>query len=139
MKGPAIGLLGFTLGGERYGLPLQEVAEVMEPPRLFPVPRAPVCIKGTMNFHGNLVAVLDLACLFGQGGGEEGKVLVLDQRIASLALLVDNVDGFFAEDVVSGEEPSFNEFVGGVIQGESGAIRLLILDKVLEKVEELLK
>ena len=139
MKGPAIGFLGFTLRGERYALPLQEVAEVMEPPRLFPVPRAPVCIRGAMNSHGNLVAVLDLACLFGHSGGEEGKVLVLDRRIANLALLVDSVDGFFTGNVVSEAEPSFNEFVGRVIQDKSGAIRLLVLDKVLGKMEELLK
>ncbi|MDA8413760.1 MAG: chemotaxis protein CheW [Desulfobacteraceae bacterium] len=82
----------FTLSGHRYAFDLDRVAEVVEQPAICPIPLAPPCYPGAMNFHGTIVAVMDLACFLGLPGmhGAE-KVIVLDTRIAALAFSVENI------------------------------------------------
>ncbi|MBT0651510.1 chemotaxis protein CheW [Geomobilimonas luticola] len=138
MKASSRGFLVFTLQGERYGLSLQDVLEVMDPSLPVPVPRAPEFIRGVVNVHGNLVAVLDLARLFARGEAVvEGKFLVLDRRIANLALWVDGVEGFVAEE--AGTDPPADGLIARVVRSGTGTIRILALDRLVERVEEQLK
>ena len=83
--------LVFTIAGHRYAFDLAHVAEVVEQPTLWPIPLAPPCYLGAMNFHGSIVAVLDLAGFFGLPGNQTSEhVIVLDKRIASLAFATEN-------------------------------------------------
>ena len=94
----------FSLPGSRYALDLAQVAEVGDPPQMWPIPLAPRCYSGALNFHGDIVAVMDLALFLGLAGPEKpGKIVVLRQETASLAFLVDAV-----VRIVSAEEVSFN-------------------------------
>lgn len=82
----------FTLQGGLYAFELSQVAEVCELQPLWPVPAAPSCYPGAMNFHGAIVAVMDLAAFMGlpeQSGPE--KLIVLHGDIAALAFLVERV------------------------------------------------
>jgi len=93
MKDSGHKYLIFTLKGRRYALDLSQVAEVNEPPGTWPIPGAPSCYSGAMNFHGSIVAVLDLAAFLGiPGSHRQEKVIVLAPDIASLALLVEHVE-----------------------------------------------
>jgi len=83
----------FTLPGRRYAVDLAQVAEVDEPPTLWPIPGAPPSYPGAMNFHGSIVAVMDLAAFVGLPAGcPAEKVIVLAPTVASLALLVERVE-----------------------------------------------
>jgi len=83
--------LVFTLAGRRYAFDLAHVAEVVEQPALWPIPLAPPCYLGAINFHGSIVAVMNLAGFFGLPGGQTAEhVIVLDTRIASMAFAVEN-------------------------------------------------
>jgi len=53
--------LVFSTHGERCALRLEDIAEVMESFAAFPIPNAPPCLIGVINFHGSPVPVLDLA------------------------------------------------------------------------------
>lgn len=100
----------FSLPGSRYALDLAQVAEVGDPPQIWPIPLAPPCFSGALNFHGDIVAVLDLAVFLGLvGPGSPGKIIVLHHEIASLALLVETV-----VRIVSGDEISFTPSHDGV-------------------------
>jgi purine-binding chemotaxis protein CheW len=80
----------FTLAGRYYAFDLAQAAEVVEHPVTWPIPLAPACYYGAMNFHGMIVAVMDLSMFLGFSGGRGAeKVIVLDTRIASLALSVE--------------------------------------------------
>jgi purine-binding chemotaxis protein CheW len=88
----------FTVGGERCGLPLQAVREVVLPPATWTrVPRAPPVVAGVMNLRGRVVLVVRLqALLDGAGAGEPGpsaRVLLLDRGRRDLGLLVGTVEG----------------------------------------------
>ena len=133
-------LLLFSLQESRYALDLQDVAEVIPPPVTFPVPWSPPCLKGAMNFHGNLVAVLDLAEFMGYGTrAPDGNILVLDRGIANLALRVDRVDNIVAADGVLEEDQSSDPLVETVLLMADGEVNKLALGRILERVEEAMK
>lgn len=82
----------FTLSGKRYAFDLAQVAEVIENPTVWPIPLAPACYPGAINFHGTIVAVLDLALFIGQPQGNgTGRVIVLDTSIAALAISAESI------------------------------------------------
>lgn len=53
-------VLIFRLGSEWFGLEISRIQEISEMPPLDYIPRAPDWLLGAMNFHGNIVPVLDL-------------------------------------------------------------------------------
>jgi chemotaxis signal transduction protein len=82
----------FALAGRRYAFDLAHVAEVVEQPVTWPIPLAPPCYLGAINFHGTIVAVMDLAIIFGLSGVQSVEnVIVLDTRIASLAFATESI------------------------------------------------
>jgi chemotaxis-related protein WspB len=58
-------VLTFHLGGERFGLPVDLVREVLAWPSLRQLPSAPDYVAGMLNYHGELVPVIDLNHLTG--------------------------------------------------------------------------
>lgn len=82
----------FTLSGRCYAIDLAQVAEVVEQPATWPIPLAPPSYIGAMNFHGTIVAAMDLALFLGLPGGHgSDKLIVLDTRIAALAFSVEDI------------------------------------------------
>lgn len=129
-------LILFTLQGERFALRLGDVAEVTEPPMLYPIPRAPHFFSGIMNFHGNLVSVIDLADFIKNTPCDpQGQLLVLDTRIANLALWVDSVESVRPADVVHEERGSVEELVEKVLIMSGRELKLLSVESLLEKLE----
>lgn len=128
----------FTIDGLTYAIDLQQVAEVVEPPPLYPIPRAPGCFIGAMNSHGTIKAVLDLTGIRQSRTGTPslGKVLVLEDRVAGLALQVDGV-----LSIVSGETldrlPSADDlpWCDGVLSDGVSQMRLLVVEKLLRQLE----
>jgi purine-binding chemotaxis protein CheW len=100
---PARSFLVCTCGGDRYGLPLSQVAQVLSGRAITPVPGAPPAILGAIALAGRVVSVLALASALGRGGAapsEGGHLVIL--RGAAVALAVDRVDEVLA---VAGADP----------------------------------
>jgi purine-binding chemotaxis protein CheW len=128
-----------TLNESKYALYLRNVAEVVEPPRIFPMPHAPLFFLGIMNFHGNLVSLLDLAqFLLNAPRNPQGKVLVLDTGMANLAFWVDTVKNVSSADVVLEEYESNEILVEKVLMMADGEVKMLSIEKLLEQLEEML-
>ncbi len=126
----------FSLRGERYALDLREVAEVMEPPLAYPIPRAPDYFSGIINFHGTLVATLDLAMFFGADPGLPGeKILVLDRNIANLAFQVDMVENIISEETVLEEREGSDAMTASLLAMADGEVKVLEVRHILEKLE----
>ena len=131
-------LLLFTLAGQGFALDLQEVAEVMEPPTSFPIPRAPAHFVGLINFHGTLTALVDLGLYLGfsRRPPSQGKVLVLDTRLASLALWVDVVSAVVAGSTVSSRTPGPDDLTAELLETGQGSVRLLRVEALLDALEQ---
>lgn len=82
----------FSLQGSFYAIDLAQVAEVSDPPQMWPIPRAPSYYSGALNFHGDIVAVMNLSDFLGiTGCSQPRKLIILHHDLASLAFLVDSV------------------------------------------------
>jgi purine-binding chemotaxis protein CheW len=52
--------LAFVLAGGTYAVPIANVAEILRPPPMTEVPRAPSIVRGVISVRGKLVTVADL-------------------------------------------------------------------------------
>lgn len=82
----------FSLSERLYAFDLAQVAEVSELQTTWPIPGTPACYKGALNFHGTIVAVMDLAQFMDLPACRlPEKLIILDPVIAALAFLVERV------------------------------------------------
>jgi len=82
-------VLIFRLADEWFGLEVDDIQEIVEAPELNYVPRAPGAIIGAINFHGNIVPVLDLGKYLGLADsayGERAVVLPIGQKALALGV-----------------------------------------------------
>ncbi|HEV8547968.1 MAG TPA: chemotaxis protein CheW [Polyangiaceae bacterium] len=59
-RGPLREFLTFVLGADVFGVELARVKEILSPPPITPVPRAPREVVGVCSVRGLLVTVVDL-------------------------------------------------------------------------------
>lgn len=93
---PADGAVVVRLGGTRYGIAMDAVAEVGKMPRLTRVPGVPEWLPGVANFRGRILPVLDLRPLLNApliSPGTAARLLVLSKDGTGLGLLTEGVEG----------------------------------------------
>jgi purine-binding chemotaxis protein CheW len=127
----------FELNGESYALTLQDIEEIMELPEIYPLPKAPPYYSGIINCHGTPMPVLDLAAFFKKSPARPGnKILILDRKIANLAVRVHAVNGIVsgagATNAGSGNADEIEEAL--VVAGRE--IKLLSSEKLLLLLEK---
>lgn len=138
----------FWIGSERYGLPLAEVREVVNPAAMSSVPRAPAAVRGIMNLRGRVVTVVDLAALLGIAAPAQaplaptvlpGKVVLLDRGRRDLGLLVGEVDGVHPLEDLAPAPGEALPSVRGVAQAPRGAVTVLDSDGLDRQIVALFK
>lgn len=105
-------VLVFTLGDQRLGIPLAQVAQVYPACALTPVPRTPSWVLGIGNFESQIRSVIDLAALLelsSECAEMAGNILLLRCAAGTAAARVERVDEVqnvdFDQLVVSDEHP----------------------------------
>jgi purine-binding chemotaxis protein CheW len=137
MKDRESRFLIFEMGEERHALALQDVEEIMEPPQIYPLPKAPSYYSGIMNFHGTPTPVLDLAAFSKEiPAGPGNKILVLNRKKANLALVVHSVHGIASGAIVM--EPGSDDTVKleKTLVVADSKIKLLVTERLLKILEE---
>ena len=120
--GPASGFLVCACGGERYGLLLAAVAQVLPTRPCTPVPGAPPALLGIVALSGTIVSVIGLARALGREAGhraEDGHLVVLRGGAAPIALAVDRVLGVAQRAGLDGPEAPADS-AGPVLGGMGG-------------------
>jgi purine-binding chemotaxis protein CheW len=82
----------FELAGERYGLPVTAVQEILRVGTITRVPHAPAPVRGITNLRGRVLAVVDLRVRLGLPPADpdvHSRILVVESRRRTLSLLVD--------------------------------------------------
>lgn len=136
--------LAFTLGNATYGFPVQSVREVVEYPAVYTVPRVPEHVRGVVNLRGEVLPVIDLACLFyGRKGivtESTGIVFIevnhLDEKVV-LGVMIDSVEevvDIFESNIDA--SPVFGqnirpEYISAVGRRNGGFIIILDVENVL--------
>lgn len=82
----------FRLGDRLCGLEIIHVQEIVDSPTLFYIPAVPPFFAGAINFHSQIVPVLDLGAFLGMPGEEhDSRVIVLPSHLCTLGLRVTAV------------------------------------------------
>lgn len=88
--------VGFSLAGQQLIVDMNQVSEILQPPRLTKVPGVRSWVLGIANVRGRLVPVMDLAGLLGlpsKAALRSRRVLVVENGDHLSGLLVDAVLG----------------------------------------------
>ena len=88
------------LGGGRFALPMDAVAEVGRTPGVTRVPGTPSWVRGVTNWRGRILGVLDLRELLGLSPADvgEGRLVVLSRNGSMVGLVAERVDGVIDVD-----------------------------------------
>jgi len=84
----------FILDGEKYGINVTQVREVLRNIEIAPVPGAPSYVLGIINLRGNVVTVLDTRSRFGLSSvdfNEESRIVIIETMDQIVGLLVDSI------------------------------------------------
>jgi purine-binding chemotaxis protein CheW len=94
-RSDALRVQAFSVGGQRCGIELSELAEVLPFAKCTPVPGVPPEFLGVMNMRGQIRAVVNLARLLAPTGtvnDTPGFVLMIRNRGSEVGLRVDRID-----------------------------------------------
>lgn len=130
-------LLLVTAGGQRLGLPMAEVVEVVTPGPVQPVPGHAAALRGVIEARGRLVSLFHLGALL-RGGAPPGPVgeTVVVARVAGqlVALEVDTIDAAPLGEQLSGaDHPALAAWASGAVRGSDGWIPVLNLGLLAER------
>lgn len=95
----AVAVLAVLAGDEVYGFPLSAVREILMPPPLTEVPRAPAQFLGVIAVRGQIITLVDLSRLLNFAGVEgqpPGRVLLVDNGDELIGVAVDRVVQVYA-------------------------------------------
>lgn len=139
--GGDLDFLSFDVEEETYAFPLGAVHEILRPPPLTPVPRAPDYVLGVISVRGTIVTVFDPNQMLGLCGIEEasiGRVLMVDNGVERVGVAVSRVlqvERLGPPDIEVSEpgDSDFARFVVGVgrPRGYDDDRMLILLDPVV--------
>ncbi len=134
-------LLLFKINGERYGLDVADVVELMPYVVLQKLPKSPAYIAGLMNLRGRIVPVVDLSILLCDRPVKRlmSSRIILIRPVKSetrlVGLLAENVTETIKvpEDIFTdtGIQPETSTFVDKVAMHPTGVIQVVAPSKLL--------
>jgi len=144
-------LVIFKIGNEEFGVPINQVREIVRLIQITPVPRAPSFIEGVVNLRGQVLAVIDLAKklnLKSNPRSEKTRIIVVEVDNNTVGMIVDEVTEVLklpSENVKETPEVIATqikqEYLKGIGKLDDRLLILIDLAKVLspEEVEEVKK
>jgi purine-binding chemotaxis protein CheW len=90
----AVPVLAVCAGDEVYGFPLSSVREILVPPPIAVVPRAPDAVLGVISVRGQIITLLDLPKMLDlelEQVNPHGRVLLIDNGGELIGVAVDSV------------------------------------------------
>ena len=134
----------YMLEGEKYGIDVMLVKEVLRNIEIAPVPGAPDYVLGIINLRGNVVTVIDTRTRFGLPQKEvddNSRVIVIETEEQSVGILVDAIAE--VADIPKSEievtpnvgNDDSSKYIMGVYSGKGSLIILVEIAKLLSEEE----
>lgn len=139
----------FGLGEEKYGVPIEQVREIMPCSTVTPVPGTPDYFEGFLNVRGELISLVNLRSFVRMNMAENQD----DARIMILSSSEGNVQGILVDEVTSIAEISWEDLqplkednaakgfskklLKGVVETPHGLVVILDVEEIIseEKIE----
>lgn len=122
-----------------YGVPIEDVQEVLFSQPLSEVPLAPPAVAGLLNLRGRIVTVIDLKrLLHGQGAQDEAMNMVIRLDNDEVSLLIDRIGDVMRVDAAAVEAtpPTLQglarDFIHGVLPLQGDLLLLLDTQRMLD-------
>ena len=137
-------LVGFRIGSEIFGVPINLVHEIVRVPEITSVPDAPDYVEGVINLRGKIVSIVDLRKRFGEAEikrHKKNRILVAEVEGKMVGLIVDSASEVLKIPPSEIDTPpdifEQNEvhYVTGVGKLNGRLIILVDLTKILERGE----
>ena len=141
---PVLQWVTFMLAGEKYGVNVMQVREVLRYTEIAPVPGAPIFVLGIIKLRGTVVTVIDTRNRFGlstESVTDSSRIVIIETEEHVIGILVDSV----AEVVllrqseietapnIGNDESS--KFIQGVSHKNDELLILIELEKLLTERE----
>ncbi len=134
----ALPVVVLGIGKERYGIDLQDVAEVFPPVLPTPVPGAAPVFAGVINVHGEIRPVIDLRRLLGietVANGSDSRVILLRKDGREMGLQIDSVEQIrwvgSADAQTGGDGQTVSAQVSPHIKGSTKDLLMLLSTEAL--------
>lgn len=137
---PMLQWVTFLLAGEKYGVNVMQVQEVLRYTEIAPVPGAPNYVIGIINLRGKVVSVIDARHRFSLPAEEltdNSRIVVIEAESHVVGMLVDGVaEVVYLRQSEIETAPSIGndesaKFIQGVCHKNDELLILIDLDKLL--------
>ena len=136
-------LLVFDVGGRTFGLPSNEIVELVRAVAIASLPEGPRAVSGVINLRGRVVPVFDLRVRFGASSPPiepsdhfivaraRGRIVAIRADRVEKLSTIDRDDVVHAERIVSG-----TSYIAGIAAVDGGIVVIHDLDAFLSETEE---
>ena len=137
-------IVGFRIGREDFGIPIERVHEIVRPMAITAVPDTPDHIEGVINLRGKIVPVVDLRKRFGEkqpAGSRKNRIVVAEINSRQVGLLVDAASEVLkiAPDAIEDPPDALGDdsssYVRGVAKFKGRLIILIDLERIMRAGE----
>ncbi len=145
-QGDVAQLIVFHVGEEAFGIPIEEVREIIQIGQVTPIPDSPDFVKGIINVRGDIIPTIDLGTTFylPKKEGVLPRHIVITRKEPNIfGLMVDEVSEVLRIPKKEIKPPPkllttiHEEYVTGVVTNKDQLIIILDLDAVLSEEEML--
>ena len=133
----------FSLEEPRYALYLSEVVKVERAVEVTPLPSAPQLVSGVIDFHGEIIPVIDIRKLFRLPQRDmrlEDQFIIARTSQRLVVLVVDSVNGVYDlephQAMDAGESVPFTRYLSGIATVDHDIVLITDLEKFLSLDEE---
>jgi purine-binding chemotaxis protein CheW len=136
----------FKLGEEEYGLPIEQIKEVVITPTITRMPQTQLFVRGVANVRGNIIAILDLEEKFGLQSsvttteGGNNYTLVIESEEYKMGILVREVPNTLSisspsiENIVfTGDQQGERSYITGIVKLDKRLVIMIDIFKVINE------
>jgi purine-binding chemotaxis protein CheW len=133
-------LCTFYVGDGYFGIPVEQVQEVVRPQPITPVPLAPKVVRGLINLRGQILTAIDLRYRLGLGEpGDPAKLMNVVVRTddSPVSFLVDEIGEVLDVDEGCFESPpetlqgEMRELIGGAYKLDGRLLLALCTERTI--------
>lgn len=131
----------FFIGEQFYGVPVEDVQEVLQSQPLTRAPLAPAAVAGLMNLRGQIVTAVDVRSVLRSKAAahvEDKMNIVIRHASSEVSLLVDSIGDVMTVDESRIERPPetlqgmAREFIRGISALEGRLLLLVDVHRMLD-------